>query len=523
MSHIQPKDQRELHSDVAALREFMTPEELSELDRLTWNPEKERLRFRHDPPAFAREVLGMDLTDYQEDALWKLHDYKRVTFRGPRGAGKSTVGAAAVLWFLSSFEECKVPTTASAWRQLIAFLWPEIHKWAKRAAWWKVGLIVRPGKELLAQSIQINGDPNRSAFAMASSDSDKIEGAHSDAVLMVFDESKAIPDSIWDSAEGALGTGKEAYAFALSTPGDNVGRFYDIQTKRDKFPHWKCVSVTLEQCVKAGRILQSWADMMKTQWGAESVMYKRQVLGQFAEDTGDTLISLSMIERAVERWHALNMRVDELVDDGMEMGEAEDLVWGELSHIGCDPARFGADRTGWALRFGQNVRSVSRTEKEDTMETAGRLVQFMRNNTAVANIDVNGLGAGVYDRIRELWTLKELRKPHDIKLPAAPINTANATKNRDRTKQLVFNRLRDYLWWNIRELLEDDAIALPPDDELLRDLVSPKWTTTSSGKVVIESKDEIRKRLGRSTDVGDATVMALSPDVLPYKPQIGFV
>lgn len=503
------------------LRHYLTAEEQRELDRLLWSPQRERTRYRHDPVAFAKEVLHMDLAPYQADVLASLYTHRRVAFVGPRGTGKSTTAAAAILWFIAVFDECKVPTTASAWRQLVEFLWPEIHKWALQADWWRVGLEVRAGKELLAQRLEI--EKNRSAFAMASSNEAKIEGAHSAAVLMVFDESKAIPDSIWDSAEGALGTGEWAFALAMSTPGDNVGRFYDIFHERDKFKHWHIIQASLQDAVNAGRVKEEWAEMMSRQWGKDSVMYKRHVLGIFAEDAGDTLITMSQVERAQERWHILEAQVKSFIDEGMSQAEAEQLVWGDVSHIGCDPAREGRDKTGWAFRYGDTgIRHVYQTEQEDTMVTADRLQAHMDGNSAIAKIDANGLGAGVFDRIRQLWNQHALRSPHDARLPATPINTTNATKARDKSGQMSFNRLRDYLWWNMRELLEADVMVLPPDKDLARDLVAAKWWTTAGGKIQVESKIEVRKRLGRSPDVGDAVVMACAPDTPTYKPMIGF-
>lgn len=65
----------------------------------------------------------------------------------------------------------------------------------------------------------------------------------------------------------------------------------------------------------------------------------------------------------------------------------------------------------------------------------------------------------------------------------------------------------------MRELLDPSAgatLALPDDDELVGDLCAPKWRINSTGRIQVESKDDIRKRLGRSTDLGDAVVMAFS-------------
>lgn len=513
---------RQQNQAALVLRQYLTPEEQVELDRLLWNPILEIKRYRDDPVGFAREVLHMDLAPYQERALMKLCTQRRLAFRGPRGAGKSTLAAAAVLWFIAVFEECKVATTTSNWRQLIEFLWPEIHKWALNADWWRVGLTVKPGKQLRELRIVIN--KNRAAFAMSSNSPDRIEGVHAPAVLMVFDESKIIPEGLWDSAEGALGTSEHAFWLALSTPGDNVGRFFDLFTKRDRFSNWAVEVATIEECVASGRILQSWVENCRKAWGETSVMFKRHVLGQFCEDSGDSLIQLAWIEKAQKKWEDRIEKVDMLKREGTPEDEAERLVWGDLSHVGIDPARYGDDKTGWAFRYGNAIKDVMRTAKEDTMETAGRGVAFLRDNTALAMVDVNGLGAGVVDRMREVHTEGKLRDgPQDAKCPIIAINTANATKARDKSKELMFNRLRDYLWYHMKEMLEDEEIILPPDDELTADLVAFKWTTTSTGKVMIEEKKEVKKRLGRSPDTADAVILSFAPETPPYKPLIGFM
>ena len=60
----------------------------------------------------------------------------------------------------------------------------------------------------------------------------------------------------------------------------------------------------------------------------------------------------------------------------------------------------------------------------------------------------------------------------------------------------------------MREILEEEPVALPPDDKLTGDLTAPHWRVVSGGKIQVEAKEEIRKRLGRSTDDGDAVVQA---------------
>ena len=514
---MQPPQIRAAHEEVFELREYMTPEEQARLDELLWSPVRAVERYAKDAVAFAREVLHMDLAPYQERALRLLVEKHRVCFRGPHGAGKTSVAAAAILWFISVYEECKIPTTASAWRQLTDFLWPEVHKWALKADWWRVGLKVRPGKELLKLRLELGA--NRFAFAISSNDEAKIEGAHSAALLYLFDEAKTIVPDIWDAAEGALGT-ENAFAMALSTPGDSSGRFYEIQTDRDKYRVWESIHATADEVIAAGRMTEEWREGRAREWGVESALYKRRVLGIFADEAGDTLIPLHLVEAANERWHILNAKVAALIEGGMPSEEADMTVWGDMTHLGVDPARYGVDKTGWAFRYSDNLRKVERTDQQDTMQTTGKMVSHIQNNTALAKVDVNGLGAGVFDRGREIWNAGKLRQPKEKVCPIIAINTANGTKARDKSKERTFNRLRDYLWWHMRELLEDEhsTTALPPDDNLTRDLTAPKWDHTSSGKIQIEKKEDTKARLGRSPDVGDATVLSFAPDVMPYKP-----
>ena len=85
----------------------------------------------------------------------------------------------------------------------------------------------------------------------------------------------------------------------------------------------------------------------------------------------------------------------------------------------------------------------------------------------------------------------------------------------DRSGELGFVNRRSAAWWGLRELLDpatEAELAIPPDDLLTGDLVSPTWRPTSAGRIVVEGKDGIRKRLGRSTDHGDAVVQAFAPD-----------
>jgi hypothetical protein len=85
------------------------------------------------------------------------------------------------------------------------------------------------------------------------------------------------------------------------------------------------------------------------------------------------------------------------------------------------------------------------------------------------------------------------------------------TDMRTRGGQLGFTSVRDAAWWNLREMLEPGSgfnLAIPPGEQLTADLLAPRWEEVQGGKIKVEAKKEIRKRLERSTDEGDSVVQS---------------
>lgn len=454
--------------------------------------------YHGNPVGFIQECIiwepGKEPTEYQLDVADRIVNDGRVSVCGPHGLGKTALASWIILWFALTRdalnEDWKVPTTASVWRQLEKFLWPEIHKWVKKLDWEK--LERRPlieGDELLDMSIKLR---TGSAFAVASDDPAKIEGAHADQLLYVYDESKAIMPATFDASEGAFSgagddTAAEAFALASSTPGEPNGRFYEIQKRKPGTEDWHPRTVTKEEVIKAGRMSQDWANQRKLQWGEESAVYQNRVEGKFASSEEDTVIPLSWVEAANQRWM-------ELADEGKIKGARP------LDNIGCDIARSGKDKTVLAPRAAAVLLELRRFTRQGTMDTTGLIAGMLRGTNAWATVDVIGIGAGVVDRLVEMG------------LPTVGFNSSVKTEVLDASGELGFTNTRSAAWWNLRELLDPDAktepIALPPDDLLTGDLTAPHWRVMSGGRIQVESKDDIIKRLGRSTDDGDAVVMA---------------
>lgn len=450
----------------------------------------------HDPVGWSRQFVywrdGQALAGYQDEILDGLVTHRRIAVRGPHGLGKTADNALALLWFATTRDaagiDWKVITTAGAWRQLEKYLWPEIHKWAHRLRWDRLGRApFREGRELLDLSLGLRYGE---AFAVASTDAALIEGAHADQILYVYDEAKAIPPTIWDAAEGAFSgatDGREAYALAQSTPGEASGRFYEIHTRKPGLEDWHARHVTLTETIAAGRVSQEWADRRARQWGSDSAVYANRVLGEFHSSDEDAVIPLAWVELANDRWRAWKDRVS-VETFGRRI-------------VGVDVARSGEDLTAMAIRQGDVVEEIRTDAKQDTMATAGKVGGLLKDgtDTAVAVVDTDGLGAGVTDRLRELG--------HRV----VAFHAGARTDRKDRSGELGFVNVRSAAWWNLREMLDPtygECVALPPDAELIGDLTAPHWTVQSGSKIAVESRDSLVARLGRSPDRGTAVMQA---------------
>jgi hypothetical protein len=440
---------------------------------------------------FCKEVLRVEIAPYQENILRCLVRYKRVAVRGPHGLGKTAVASWAVLWAVTCHEgDVKVPTTASSWQQLTKYLWPEIRKWASKADWSILNIRMRRHKELLDQSIKLE---NKEAFAIGSANPERMEGAHGSTLFYVFDEAKAIPKDTWNAVEGAFSTAGQdtddtAYALAISTPGETSGVFYEIHSRKDGYEDWHVIHVTLAEALKAGRISMSWVEKCKRLWGEASGIFKKRVLGEFDDSDEEVVIPLSWVEAANERWKAVN---------GIGNG---------IVSYGVDVARFGQDKTTIVKKIGDVVGTITYKSKQDTMKTVGNVVNIVEYKDDKIGVDVIGIGAGVVDRLKELG------------YAVIGVNVGAKANAKDEAGLTGFRNLRSQLWWMVREMLDpsnNPTLALPPDDKLTGDLTTPKYTYMSNGDIVVESKDDIRTRIGRSTDSADVVMLACYAPIAP--------
>ena len=181
-----------------------------------------------------------------------------------------------------------------------------------------------------------------------------------------------------------------------------------------------------------------------------------------------------------------------------------------LTAVGVDPSRGGVDKMGIAKRYDNwfdKVVSYPGLVVKDGAIATELIRQQIDNHSAIVNIDVIGIGSSVYDHTKVIY-------PN-----VYPFNGAEASEYRDKSRKLKMRNKRAEMYWRMRDALDPnggDDLALPPDRELLADLCSARYEVSAAG-VKVEDKDEIKERIGRSPDVGEAVMMALfdRPAALP--------
>ncbi len=173
-----------------------------------------------------------------------------------------------------------------------------------------------------------------------------------------------------------------------------------------------------------------------------------------------------------------------------------------ITAVGVDPSRGGKDDTVLAPREDWHFHTLQAYPGHvmvDGNAVCSKVLEIAGSGHSAINVDVIGIGAAVIDAL-------------SMHIPARinPITASAADDGKDWSGTLSFTNKRSALWWRFRDLLNPvngQRVELPPDKALEAELCAPTYKLMANG-IKVESKDDIKKRLGRSTDRADAVIMA---------------
>lgn len=396
----------------------------------------------------------------------KRYQPLKIAVASGHGIGKSATIAMLCHWALATCVDTKIVVTANTKKQLTTKTWPELHKWTNLSLlrdWFSVKAESVHAADLLhAKSWRADAVPwsehNTEAFA----------GLHNQGkrIVLVFDEASNIADKVWEVAEGALTDEEtEIIWLAFGNPTRNTGRF------RECFRRFKSQWVTRQidsRDVEGVNLEQ--IGIWEKDYGVDSDFFKVRVRGIFPDVSEMQFIPTGLTEEALTR-----------VVTERDVAHAPTI-------LGVDPAYSGVDEAVIYLRQGLHCKLLWRGSKTtDDLIMAKRIADFEDQYHADAVFIDFGYGTGlksVAGGWGRSWTL-------------VPFGGASSDPQMLNKRGEMYNSTKTWL-------KEGGALDV---QETAEDLSACEYKVRVDGRIVLEDKESIKARLGRSPGCGDALAL----------------
>jgi hypothetical protein len=401
-----------------------------------------------------------------------------IAIKSGHGTGKDTCLSWIYYCLMVCYPFFRGLVTAPTAAQLKRNLWSEFSKWRRKS-------------KIIQESIEIETDlvynrehkkewfiQSRTCNPKSSEDeqAETLSGTHSKYMLVGIDEASSVPRPVFKPLESTL-TGFMNFALMIGNPTRGHGYFYDAFNNDIK--NWETITWSSEESPIVSR---DFIERMESKYGKDSNMYRVRVLGEFPITDTTSLIPYSWVMAAVDR--------------EIEIDKGAPIIKGIDVGGSGDPSII-------LTREGSVVTDIREFSNPDTMETAAWIMkELVGSDYNIAYIDPIGLGAGVYDRLRQ-WGVRDLE----------PIDVRMESSNPD------YFRLRDELFMRVREKFERGIIKIPDDLELIGELSTIRYDDPdrTKGKIKIESKHNMRKRNVESPNKADALAYTYRFDDVVYQ------
>lgn len=442
--------------------------------------------FAARPKEWIVDRLGEFVWSKQCEILESVRDNRYTSVRSAHSTGKSHIAARAIAWWVAThpIDETFIVSTAPSAPQVKAILWRYLKSIHRRAG--LPGYITEAEvPEWKIEGRLVGWGRKPADLKSAEEAATAFQGIHAKYVLVVLDEAGGIPEWLWTAVD-TLVTAPTNRVLAIGNPDDPASHFE--KTHRPG-AHWHKIKIsafdapafTGEQVpeeVENALVGPEWVAERASEWGEDSPLYISKVLAEFPESSDDNLIKITWINNAIER----DFSGEAIADYGKYAAD--------VARTGRDEACLGFWRGGM-FRIVKSKRGVN-----DTMKIVGWLSEVFYEHPATKGIvDADGLGAGVFDRARELL------------LPVSPFFAG-----RRAFKPKKFVNRRSEQWWALRSLFEAGLVDIDPADEVLQSqLGSIRWTQDSAGRISVETKKEMKARGLPSPDRADTLMMVTAP------------
>lgn len=469
--------------------------------------EKLYIKIKSDPYWFIKNILEIKtITEDQKKIIESVRDNKLTAVKSGHNLGKTFIEACLAIWYLFVYRDSVVITTAPTARQVKDILWNEINNIIKNLSF-DIGGYGKQYGYIMDTRWFATGITTIAENAEESAV--RFQGYHAKNILVVMDEAIGIPPAIWEAIDGITNS-DNAKILAVGNPATPN---CTLKKKIDK-GNWNIITVSAlnhpnvihKKEIIPGAVSYTWIKQKINEWCKEESslsslsslgslrkntnifefegktykannLFLWKVLGEFPEESIDTLIPRKNILESFERFK--NIKSNGLFTE---------------CYMSIDVARFGNDSSSVAILTDNRI--IMKTFFHfDIAKLSGEIVHLIKKyNPSKVGVDCDGLGAGVFDNLNESVSTglidTELVEIHGGALPV------------DMGQTEDFLNLRAQMYWLLKQDIE--ILAIEENDNLSEGLSSIKYFFNSKGKIQIESKDDIRKRLGRSPDIEDA-------------------
>jgi len=398
--------------------------------------------------------------------------------------GKSSAVVVLALWFVTTRPRARVVMTSASYRQVRDILWKELRRIHS------VAPIPIGGRLATDPETGLQCKDGREIVGLSTNEPERIAGYSGPEMLFIIDEASGVDEAVFEALEGNRAGG--ARIVMLSNATRTAGTFFDAFHGKADF--WRTIHISSEETPNVtgledpipGLATREWVEEKRREWGEQSALYAVRVRGDFPAQGERAVVPLSYVLDAIAR---------EAEPDGPLM-------------FGLDVARFGDDESVLVARRGKAVIDARAFAQLDGPDLAGRVLEVVRglrrqDERPTVNVDVIGVGSSVFDVL--------VRSP-EVQAVAVNVSEKATTEG--------YHALRDQLWGAVRDWLKDGG-SIPDDARLQAEIVSPTYAFDAQGRMKVESKADMKKRLGRSPDRADALALAIHTP--PSRGYAGFV
>ena len=447
----------------------------------------------------------------QREIHQAIHEHNRVAVKSCHDSGKSYIAAVITSWWLDThpYGSARVITTAPTHDQVKGILWVEINKLraenpqqlpgkTNQTEWWIGGFLAGVGRK--------PSDYNPAAF----------QGLHARYMLIVIDEAAAVTTSLINAAE-TIATNKNAKILMIGNPDDPNSAFADICHNPETHgyhtitirawdtPNFTDEYATLPDYLNDSLLSAEWVERRRKVWGVDHPFWQSKIEAEFPEIDAQSTIKLHDVIRAripfTERDPTHHNKTP----------QATDPEYQKQPTLGVDVAGSDTgDETVCRLIMPPNSPTLEHTfRSSDPNKVAAEILnQIILTRPRSVIVDSVGVGFGIIGTLRLL--LKDINDPTISNVKVIGFNGAQAA-----SKPKLYGNARAELWWEARLMFQNGLIDTSRADgqmDLEAQLIAPRYHI-NKGRIWVEDKDEIRKRIGRSPDNADAFLYALSQNL----------